>query len=58
MRTSGGGGSDGWMMFIPLLALLVFSSYATGGGHALLLTLDGIVRTVVQSTISFVSNVF
>ena len=58
MRTSGGGGSDGWMMFIPLLALLVFSSYATGGGYALLLTLDGIVRAVVQSTISFVSNVF
>jgi len=46
------------MMFIPLLALVVFSSYATGGGHALLLTLDGIVRTVVQSTIGFVSSLF
>lgn len=49
---------DAWMMFIPLLALVVFSSYATGGGHTLLLTLDGIARTVVQSTISFVSSVF
>jgi hypothetical protein len=58
MRTSGGGGSDGWMMFIPLLALLVFSSYATGGGHALLLTLDSIVRTVWQSVVNFVSSLF
>jgi len=58
MRTSGGGGLDAWMMFIPLLALVVFSSYATGGGHALLLTLDGIARTVVQSAVSFVSSVF
>jgi len=58
MRTSGGGGSDGWMMFIPLLALVVFSAYATGGGHALLLTLDDIVRTVVQSTVNLVSSVF
>jgi len=58
MRTSGGGSSDAWMMVIPLLALLVFTSFASGGTDALILSLDSIVRGAWQSTVDFVSNLF
>jgi hypothetical protein len=56
MRTSGGRGYEGWIMAVPLVALLVAASMASGGVDGLLLGLEGMVRQVVASVVHFVSD--
>jgi len=58
MRTSGGRGHEGWIMAIPLIALVVAASLGSGGVEGLLYGLDGAVRQVVASVVGFVSDVF
>jgi hypothetical protein len=56
MRTSGAGGSEGWIMVIPIAALIVAASAAAGGPEALLLSLDGTVRGLFRAAVDLVSS--
>jgi hypothetical protein len=58
MRTSGGRGADGWMVAIPILALLVASTMSAGGIDAMLIMLEGILRTTITSVVDFVRTLF
>lgn len=58
MRTSGSARSDLWMMAIPLLALLVFTSFANGGLDSMLSSLDSILRGAFRSVADFISSLF
>ena len=44
-------------MLIPIVALVIAASYSAGGPEALLMSLDGTVRHLVQSAADFVRNV-
>ena len=54
MRTSGAGGSEGWIMAIPIVALIVAASAAAGGPEALLMSLESTVRSLVRSAADLV----
>ena len=58
MRTSGEGGSEGWIMAIPIAALIIAASAAAGGPEALLTSLEGTVRSLVGSAVNLMSSVF
>ena len=58
MRTSGEGGSEGWIMAIPIAALVIAASAAAGGPEALLTSLEGTVRSLVGSAVDLVSSAF
>ena len=58
MRTSGGRGLEGWIMAIPLIALLVAASLTSGGVDGLLYGVDGAVRQIVAAVVGFVRDVF
>jgi hypothetical protein len=55
MRTSGGRGNDGWIMAIPILALIVAATMSNGGVAGMLLMLESVVRTTITSVVDFVS---
>jgi hypothetical protein len=57
MRTSGAGGSEGWIIVIPIAALVVAVSAAAGGPEALLTSLEGTVRDLVRSAVDLLSSV-
>ena len=57
MRTSGAGGSEGWIILIPIAALVVAASAAAGGPEALLTSLEGTVRDLVRSAVDLLSSV-
>ena len=57
MRTSGGRGFEGWIMAIPLIALVVAASLANGGVDGLLYGLDSTVRQVLAAVVDFVRDV-
>jgi hypothetical protein len=56
MRTSGTGHSDAWMLMIPLAALLIFTSFASGGTHGLLYSLDSLLRGALRSAADLISR--
>ena len=56
MRPSGGRGAEGWIMGIPIVALIVASTMSAGGG--MLIMLEGVVRTTISSVVDFVSALF
>ena len=58
MRTSGGARSDLWMMVVPLLALLAFTSFASGGADTMLSSIDTILRGFVRSVVDFITSLF
>jgi hypothetical protein len=58
MRTSGAGGSEGWIMVIPIAALIVAASAAAGGPEALLMSLESTVRSLVRSAVDLMSSAF
>jgi hypothetical protein len=58
MRTSGGRGYEGWIMAIPVIALLVAASLRSGGVDGLLHDLNGTVRQVGGAVVDFVRDVF
>ena len=57
MRTSGGRGFEGWIMAIPLIALVVAASLANGGVDGLLYGIDSAVRQVLAAVVDFVRDV-
>ena len=58
MRTSGGRGAEGWIMAIPILALIVAASMSHGGADGMLLMLESTVRTTVTAVVDFVTGFF
>ena len=58
MRTSGEGGSEGWIMAIPIAALIIAASAAAGGPEALFMSLEGTVRSLVRSAVDLMSGAF
>ena len=58
MRSSGGRGADGWMLGIPVLALVVAGAMSSGGLHSMLLTLDSGIRHSFAAAVAFVSKLF
>ena len=56
MRTSGGRGAEGWILAIPMAALVVAGSMATGGVDAVLITLEGTIREALTSIVNFVRS--
>jgi hypothetical protein len=58
MRTSGGRGAEGWIMAIPIVALLVAASASNGGANGMLLMLETTVRRTVTSMLDFLAQLF
>jgi hypothetical protein len=58
MRTSGGRGAEGWIVAIPLLALVVAASMSAGGPEAMLRMLDDTIRTTMGSVVDLVRGLF
>ena len=58
MRTSGAGGSEGWIMAIPVAALIVAASFSAGGPDALFMALEGTVRHLVGSAADLLRMLF
>ena len=53
MRTSGGRGAEGWIMAIPMVALIVAGSMASGGLDAVLVVVEGAIRETLSSVVQF-----
>jgi hypothetical protein len=58
MRTSGGRGAEGWIMAIPIFALIIASTMSAGGIDSMLIMLEGTVRTTINSVVDFVRALF
>ncbi len=58
MRTSGTGHSDAWMMVIPAGALVIFTSFASGGTAGLLYSLNNLARAALDAVADLVSRLF
>ena len=58
MRTSGGPGHEGWILVIPVAAMLVAVTMTNGGAHAMLITLEAAIRETVTGVASFVVELF
>jgi hypothetical protein len=56
MRTSGGRGAEGWIMAIPMLALIIAGSMASGGVDAALITIEGTIREALTTIVNFVRS--
>ena len=58
MRTSGGRGAEGWIIVIPIAALMVAMTMTNGGAHETVLTLERMVRETFTSMVEFVQRLF
>jgi len=58
MRTSGGRGAEGWIMVIPVAALMVAMTMTNGGAHETVLTLERMVRETFIDVVQFVQRLF
>jgi hypothetical protein len=58
MRTSGGPGVEGWIVVIPIAALMVAMTMTNGGAHETVLTLERMVRETLTSAVEFVQRLF
>lgn len=58
MRTSGGRGAEGWIMAIPIVALIVAASASNGGANGMLLMLETTVRQTVTGMLDFLAQLF
>jgi hypothetical protein len=56
MRTSGGRGAEGWIIVIPVVALMVAMMMTNGGAHETVLTLERMVRETFTSLVEFVQR--
>jgi hypothetical protein len=54
MRTSGGRGAEVWITAIPIFALIIASTMSAGGVDGMLITLEGVVRSTIDSVVDFV----
>lgn len=58
MRTSGGRGAEGWIMAIPIVALLVAATVSNGGMSGMLLMVETAVRETVTGVLDFLGQLF
>jgi len=58
MRTSGGRGAEGWIMAIPIVALIVAASMSSGGLNFSLISLERVVRQTITAVVDFVIGLF
>ena len=58
MRTSGGRGSESWIIIIPLAAMFVAATWSNGGPDGMILLLEGTIRQTVTQVVSFVTRLF
>ena len=58
MRTSGGRGAEGWILAIPVVALIVATAMGGGGPQEMLVSLEGTIREAVTSVTDFISRLF
>lgn len=58
MRTSGGRGAEGWIMAIPIVALIIAASAANGGAHGMLMVLETTVRQTITGVLDFLGQLF
>ena len=58
MRTSGGRGAEGWMLGIPIAALLFAASQSAGGTETMLMMLESTVRSTFTTAFEFVRGLF
>lgn len=56
MRTSGGKGAEGWIMAIPIIALIVAGSMSNGGIDRVLIALEGSIREALTSVVNFIRS--
>ncbi|MDQ3347894.1 MAG: hypothetical protein M3545_07995 [Acidobacteriota bacterium] len=58
MRTSGGRGAEGWMLGIPIAALLFAASQSAGGTETMLTMLESTVRHTFTAAVELVRGLF
>ncbi len=58
MRTSGGRGAEGWIVVIPIAALMVAMTMTNGGAHETVLTLERMAREMFTSAVQLVHRLF
>lgn len=58
MRTSGGRGPEGWMLGIPIAALLLAGTMSAGGTDTMLVMLESTIRQTFTATLDFVRGLF
>ena len=58
MRTSGGRGAEGWIMAIPIVALIIAASASNGGAHGMLMFLETTVRQTITGVLDFLGQLF
>jgi hypothetical protein len=58
MRTSGGRGSESWIMVIPLAAMFVAATISNGGPDGMILLLEGTIRATITAVVTFFSHLF
>lgn len=58
MRTSGGRGAEGWIVGIPIIALIVAATMSAGGVHFMLIMVDDAARTIITTVVDFVRALF
>jgi hypothetical protein len=58
MRTTGGRGTEGWILVIPATAMFVTLTMSTGGPHGMILLLESTIRETITTVVSFVIRMF
>ena len=58
MRTSGGRGAEGWIMAIPIVALIFAATVSNGGVNGMLLMIETTVRQTVTGVLDFLGQLF
>jgi hypothetical protein len=56
MRTSGGRGLEGWIMAIPVLALVLAAAMRGEGPNAMLMTLERTIREGLSAAANFLGG--
>ena len=57
MRTSGGPGLEGWIMAIPIVALIVAMTMNRGGAHDAVVAAERMIRETLASAMGFLARV-
>ena len=58
MRTSGGRGTESWILVIPAAALFVTLTMSSGGPHGMIVLLESTIRETVSSVVNYLVQMF
>jgi hypothetical protein len=58
MRTSGGRGTEGWIVVIPATAMFVTLTMTNGGPHGMIVVLESTIRETITTVVSFFIQMF